>query len=102
MTAASSASRLLKNGKVIERISGLLEQLGFNDAFVDKQLAFLITQYADFPTKLNAVREYNKLKGRIIEKSLNLNVTLPKPIYGGSSISKHDSDKKDIPTQSKD
>lgn len=100
--AASSASRLLKNVKVIERIQQLLEEMGFNDAFVDKQLSFLITQYADLPTKLNAVKEYNKLKGRIVEKSLNLNVNLPVPIYGGKSVSGHNSNKENIPVKQED
>jgi len=85
-TACSRASFLLSSVKVIERINELLEEMGFNDAFVDKQLSFLITQHADFQSKLGAVKEYNKLKGRIVEKSLNLNVTLPKPIYGGKSV----------------
>src|ERR1700749_2429363 len=46
MVAAASASRLLKSVKVIDRINDLLNEMGFNDAFVDKQLSFLITQYA--------------------------------------------------------
>jgi hypothetical protein len=67
-TACAAASRLLSNVKVIDRISELLEEGGLNDAFTDKQLKFLITQYADFTSKLGAIREYNKLKQRIIDK----------------------------------
>lgn len=67
-TACSAASRLLSNVKVCERINALLEAGGLNDQFVDKQLGFLITQHSDFSNKLGAIREYNKLKQRIIEK----------------------------------
>ncbi len=67
-TAAASATRLLKNVKICERINTLLEEANLNDIFVDKQLGFLITQYADFGSKMNAIKEYNKLKQRITEK----------------------------------
>jgi len=66
-TAAASASRLLKNVRVCERINEILEQGGLNDQAVDKQLSFLVTQHADFGAKLGAIREYNKLKKRIVE-----------------------------------
>lgn len=68
-TACQSASRLLSNVKVCERINSILEDSGFNDVHVDKQLALLLTQHADFKTKLGAIKEYNKLKQRITEKS---------------------------------
>jgi len=68
-TACSAASRLLSNVKVIDRISEILEEQGLNDAFVDKQLKFLLTQYADFGAKLGAIREYNKLKQRIVDRT---------------------------------
>jgi hypothetical protein len=68
-TACAAASRLLSNVKVCERISELLEENGLNDVHVDKQLLFLINQYSDFSSKIAAIREYNKLKQRIIEKT---------------------------------
>lgn len=68
-TACQSASRLLSNVKVCERINQLLEECGLNDQFVDKQLTFLITQHADFGNKMAAIREYNKLKARITDHS---------------------------------
>ena len=68
-TAAAAASRLLTNVKVCERINQLLEEGGLNDQFVDKQLTFMITQHADFGSKMAAIREYNKLKARITEKA---------------------------------
>jgi len=68
-SAAASASRLLKQSNVIARINTLLEEIGFNDTFVDKQLSFVITQYADLTAKVNGIKEYNKLKQRITEKT---------------------------------
>jgi hypothetical protein len=83
-TACSSASQILRNIKVIARINTILEETGFNDAHIDKQLSFLITQHSDFTNKLGAIREYNKLKKRIDDKA-NITVVLPEPIYGGTS-----------------
>lgn len=67
-TACAVASEILSNPKVIARINELLEMSGLNEAFVDKQLHFLITQHADFTSKLGAIREFNKLKSRITDK----------------------------------
>jgi phage terminase small subunit len=66
--AAAAASRLLTNVKILTRINELLELKGLNDAYVDKQLELLVTQNADFKSKLGAIKEYNKLKQRITEK----------------------------------
>lgn len=67
-TACASSSRILTNVKVIDRINEILEETGMNDAFIDKQLSFLITQHSDFTNKLGAIKEYNKLKARITDK----------------------------------
>ncbi len=85
--AQASASRLLTNVIVLKRINELLEAGGLNDAFVDKQLEFLITQNADFSSKVAAIREYNKLKTRIVERidHTTKGKELPAPIYGGKS-----------------
>ncbi len=87
-SACVSASQLLSNPKVCERINDLLEEGGLNDQFVDKQLHFLITQHAEFGSKIAAIREYNKLKQRIIEKvdHTTNGKDLPTPIYGGKAI----------------
>jgi hypothetical protein len=80
-TACSSASQILSNIKVINRINELLDGEGLNDAFVDKQLLFLIRQHDDKANKLGALREYNKLKQRITDK---LDVTTNgQPIFSG-------------------
>jgi hypothetical protein len=67
-SACSAASRLLSDVKVCQRINELLDDQGLNDQHVDKQLLFLVTQHADFGSKLGAIREYNKLKQRITER----------------------------------
>jgi hypothetical protein len=63
-SACSSASRLLSSVKVYQYINHLLEMRGLNDSFIDKQLEFLVTQHADFKSKLGAIHEYNQLRRR--------------------------------------
>lgn len=76
-TACVCASKLLSIAKVGEHINSLLVSQGLSDEFVDKQILFLITQHAELGTKLGAIREYNKLKGRIVEK-IDLNAKVIK------------------------
>jgi hypothetical protein len=45
-----------------------LLDLSLNKAHVDKQLAFLITQNADFSAKMAAIREFNALRKRVTQK----------------------------------
>ncbi len=66
--ARASASRLLSNVSIYTRINDLLDEQWLNDTFVDKQTLFLISQQVDFTAKAKMIWEYNKLKGRIIEK----------------------------------
>jgi|GEM_PF-3024845 len=86
--AMSAASDLLRNPKIITRINELLESGGLNDAFVDKQLQFVISQSYDLSSKIAGIREYNKLKARIIDRldHTTKGDKLPQPIYGGKSI----------------
>ncbi len=67
-TACASASQILSNIKVCNRINEMLESEGLNDQFIDKQLLFLATQHDDKGAKIAAIREYNKLKQRITDK----------------------------------
>lgn len=67
-TACAAASRLLSNVKVYTRINTLLEEEWLNDEFADKQLLFVMSQQASIWAKLDAIKEYNKLKKRITEK----------------------------------
>lgn len=66
--ARSSAYRLLTNADILKRIDELLEVAVLNNQFVDRQLAKLIEQDADFGVKLAAMKEYNALKQRITNK----------------------------------
>jgi hypothetical protein len=66
--ARQGAYQLLTNIDILKRIDELLELGPLNDTTIDKQLAFLVEQNAELGTKLGAIREYNKLKGRITDK----------------------------------
>jgi len=85
--AKSGASENLTKPYLLERIEEIYEAHGLNNTFVDKQLEKLICQDADFRTKLGAIQEYNKMKGRIIDKKdisggIQLVPILPKPKKG--------------------
>ena len=67
-SAKTCAWRLLTNVDILAYINELLEGIGLNEAHVDKQLAFLITQNADFGAKLGAIKEYNALRQRMTKK----------------------------------
>lgn len=62
--ARAAASRLLTKDNILAYINEILDLI-LNDVHVDKQIAFLITQNADFGTKLGAIKEYNALNERI-------------------------------------
>ena len=70
-TAKVQASVFLTNPNICERITELLEETGFNDNNADKQLLFCMNQYADLWLKLQAVREYNRMKWRVTKNSNN-------------------------------
>ena len=72
--ARASAYGLLTNPHILVRINELLESAVLNDEFVDKQLAFLISQNADMKTKIAAIKEYNGLKQRVTKK-IDANLT---------------------------
>lgn len=76
-TACAAASRLLTNVKVITRIKKLLEKQGLNDEIVDSQLLFLIIQDHNLKAKINAIKEYNRLRGRITNKLQTTSAVYP-------------------------
>lgn len=61
-SAKVNASKLLANVSVCKYINQLLDGQGLNQQFVNKQLVMLITQHVDLHLKLNAIREFNRLK----------------------------------------
>ena len=85
-SAKSSAFNLLTKPYILEYIDNLLELRGLNNPFVDKQLEFLVTQSADFKSKLGAIREYNQLKKRTEGESVVpiINIT----VYGDHNSSR--------------
>ena len=79
-TACISASKLLSNTRVCDRIAELLESKGFNDENITKQHLFLINQHKDFGVKMKALSDYYKLKGKYApdKKQLSGNITIGK------------------------
>lgn len=63
-SAKQLAYRLLTKVHLIDRIRELID-IRVSDEVVDKELGMVILQYADIPSKVAAVREYNKVKGRL-------------------------------------
>ena len=60
----TEAYRMLTNPLLVERIRELID-IHISDEVVDKELGTVILQYGDLPSKVAAVREYNKVKGRL-------------------------------------
>jgi hypothetical protein len=65
-TCSSLGWRLLRNEKIQARVTELLNEI-LKDDVVDAQLARLIMS-GDGPTRVAAIREYNKLRQRIVDK----------------------------------
>lgn len=95
---SSHGSRLIRNGKIQERVRVLLNEF-MRDDVIDAQLLKVIVEGKD-QDKVAAIKEYNKLKQRIIDKQDITSGGKPIPIYGGQStnIPGHNSNKEDIPT----
>jgi hypothetical protein len=68
-TCRTRAWQLLTNVDVLARIDELLELGPLSTQKADKTLAFWMTQRAHPDTSMNAVKEFNKLRGRIIDHS---------------------------------
>lgn len=79
-----TASNLLTKINIQDKITELLlAQL--NNEVVDRELTKLIMQNEEPSVKVQAIREYNKLKQRIVEKS-ETKIDIPQPIYGGQAL----------------
>ena len=79
---ARSAADNLKKPHIFHRINQLLEDIGFTDTEVDKQLAFVIAQHTDLKAKLSAIKEYNNLKKRTTAPIINNGIALILEKYG--------------------
>lgn len=66
-TCSVSASRLLRNAKIQKRIQELLLET-FNENVVDAELMKVVRQSNRLDAKVQAIKEFNALKGRIVKK----------------------------------
>jgi len=64
MTAKTQAYRLLTKPHLVARIRELID-IYISDEVVDKELGEVILQYGDLSSKVAAIREYNRVKGRL-------------------------------------
>ncbi len=65
---STQGSRLLRNVHIQKRLTELFNEL-LRDDVVDGELSKVILQNEDLSPKMKAISEYNKLKGRITEKT---------------------------------
>lgn len=65
--ATTLAGRLLAKVDIKKRCSFLMSSL-FTTEFMDEELTFVAGQRGDLNAKVSAIREHNRLKGRIEEK----------------------------------
>lgn len=81
-SARRSASELLTNPDILAEIDSWLDKDWLTDEYVDGQLCFLIRQSADLTAKLGAIKEYNRVKRKLVNKVdvLSPIVYLPKQL----------------------
>jgi len=60
--------RLLKNPEILQRVQYLFSKHTLNDVVVDGELAFVLLQREELSSKMQAIKEYNKMKGRVIDR----------------------------------
>lgn len=65
---AVEGARLLRNPQVNQRITVLLNEL-LKDEVVDGQLAKVIMQDKDIAPKVQAIKAYNDIRGRVIKRT---------------------------------
>lgn len=67
-SAHSCACKLLRDPRVVAAVNERIEDMGYSILNANRQLCRLMNQDADFPTKLGALKEFNRLTGRITDK----------------------------------
>lgn len=65
--AKTEAAVLLTNPNILAQIDKMMD-VYINNQVADKELAFVVIQKADLSSKVAAIREYNRVKGRVTEK----------------------------------
>jgi len=68
LVARAGAYENLTKPHITARIRELIDTSVLNDERVDKELAFLIDQDAELGVKMNAIKEYNALKARVLKR----------------------------------
>lgn len=76
--AKASGTRLLSNVSIRGFINSELDRL-FTSKEVDRELSRVINQDKDVNSKVAGIREFNKLKQRITDKT-EIEVKMPKPL----------------------
>lgn len=66
-SAKASAYHLLTNPYILARIDELMDVF-INEQVVDKELSRVILQSGNYSAKVRAINEWNKLKGRIVNR----------------------------------
>jgi phage terminase small subunit len=67
VTAKSNSAQIIKKPHIIEAINMQLEIQGLNDVTVDRELFSTILQNKDLSSKMAGIREYNKLRKRVVD-----------------------------------
>ena len=72
-TAQSNAYKLLTKPHITKRIRELID-IYISDEVVDKELGAVIQQWGEIPSKVAAIREYNRVKGRISPEKVEVTI----------------------------
>lgn len=67
-SAKANGARLITNDSIIAYINKLLDD-SFSEKEADRALSSVMRQTKDLPSRVAAIREFNKLKQRITEKT---------------------------------
>jgi len=61
---AKGGSDLFRNTQIVDRVNKLFDSL-YNNDHVDRELSYTITQRYDLASKVQAIREFNRISNRI-------------------------------------
>ena len=64
----SASSRLMGHPDVLLYMRFMTEKTVFSEEFIDHELGWMATQREELAPKIQAIKEFNRLKGRITEK----------------------------------
>jgi hypothetical protein len=61
------ASKLLRNARIDERVKTIMRE-SLTDKRIDEEMLWVVSQRKDLSAKAQIIKEYNKMKGRVIER----------------------------------